>query len=592
MKELRYLNKFFLKYKKNLLLGVFFITLTVIFQIVAPQMVRKSMDLIADYFQLMNQQTDVEITADQKSEFNVRLLQYAGILLLAALLKGLFLFFTRQTIIIMSRNIEFDLKNEVYRHYQTLPLSFYRKNKTGDLMARISEDVGKVRMYLGPALMYGINLVVLFSITIAYMVSVNPRLTFYVLLPLPILSFSIYKVSDKMNKQSTKIQTSLSALTSFVQEAFSGIRVLKAFVREEDSLNGLTTESKLYKKEQLKLAGINAWFFPLIISMIGLSTVLTVYIGGQEVLKGNITVGNIAEFIIYVNMLTWPVTSLGWITSIIQRAAASQERINEFLDQKNTIQSDKNRIEEINGEISFSNVRLTYPESGIKALDNVNFTIKAGETVALIGGTGSGKSTAANMICRLYDSDTGSVQIDGKDIKEYDVINLRSQIGYVPQDVFLFSDTIKNNIAFGNEEATDQEIEKAARDAYVHHNIMDFPDGYDTFVGERGVTLSGGQKQRVSIARAILKNPKILIFDDCLSAVDTKTEDVILSNLESVMKGKTSLIVSHRLSSVKLADRILVLEDGKIVEQGSHQELMKLAGVYAEMYSQQLEGTN
>jgi len=589
MKELQFLNKYFLKYKKHLLLGVFFITLSVFFQIIGPQMVRRSLDLITSYLENANASS---LSSTEMNLFTVDLIKYAGVLLFAAFLRGLFLYATRQTVIIMSRRIEFDLKNEVYKHYQTLPLSFYRKNKTGDLMARISEDVSKVRMYLGPAIMYGINLIILFTITVAYMYSVNARLTFFVLLPLPILSISIYFVSEKMNLQSDKIQKSLSRLSSFVQEAFSGIRVLKAYVREEESSLRFTEESKNYRKESLKLVSINAWFFPLILAMIGTSTILAVYIGGKEVIKGNVTVGNIGEFIIYVNMLTWPVTSLGWVTSIIQRAAASQQRINEFLNQNAEIISKDNISAPIQGNIKFKNVSLTYPESGIKAIKNVSFEIKEGETLALIGGTGSGKSTIANLICRLYESNSGQIFIDDKEIKDYNVQHLRSEIGYVPQDVFLFSDTIKSNIAFGSENVNTEdimeEIIQASKDAYVHHNIIDFPNRFETVIGERGITLSGGQKQRISIARALVKNPKILVLDDCLSAVDTKTEDSILANLERIMKNKTSLIISHRVSSVKLADSILVIDNGEIVQQGSHDELLSVDGLYKDFYEQQL----
>jgi len=586
MRELKYLNKYFIKYKKHLLLGVLFITLTVCFQIVGPQMVRRSLDLITSY---LDQADKESLSAGQKATFGFRLLQYAGILLVAALLRGLFLYATRQTVIIMSRRIEYDLKNEVYQHYQSLPLSFYRKNKTGDLMARISEDVSKVRMYLGPAIMYGINLIVLFTITVGYMYSVNKLLTFFVLLPLPILSVSIYYVSDRMNIQSERIQRSLSNLSTFVQEAFSGIRVLKSFVREEESSLHFSQESKQYKKESLKLVAINSWFFPLILGMIGASTVLAVYIGGKEAMKGNVSVGNIAEFIIYVNMLTWPVTSLGWVTSIIQRAAASQQRINEFLSQKTDVVSNANVNSPIEGAITFDKVSFTYPSSGIEAVKEVSFELKKGEKLALIGGTGSGKSTIANLICRLYNpTNGGDIKVDAQDIEAYGLQYLRSHIGYVPQDVFLFSDTIQNNVAFADETVSMDVISQATKDAYVHHNIMDFPDGFQTLVGERGITLSGGQKQRISIARALVKNPKILILDDCLSAVDTKTEDIILKNLQTVMRDKTALIISHRVSSVKFADRILVLDDGRIVQSGTHDELLSHDGLYKQFCEQQL----
>jgi ATP-binding cassette subfamily B protein len=490
----------------------------------------------------------------------------------------------------MSRRIEFDLKNEIYEHYQSLPLSFYRANNTGDLITRISEDVSKVRMYIGPAMMYGINMIALFTLTVGIMLSVNVRLTLFSLLPLPILSISIYFVSSRMNRQSERIQRSLSGLSTYVQEAFSGIRVLKAFVREKDSSRKFLDRSNEYKKESLRLALIQALFFPLILGLIGLSTVLTVYVGGLEVMRGDLTVGNIAEFVIYINMLTWPVTSVGWITSIVQRAAASQERINEFLNTKNNILSTEELNAPLAGGISFKNVSLVYPDSGIKALDNVSFSVEAGKTLAVVGNTGSGKSTVANLITRMYDPTLGEVYIDGTDIKKFSVSHLRKHIGYVPQDTFLFSDSIKNNIAFGGDrELTQEEIEQAAKDADVYENIIDFPEQFETVLGERGITLSGGQKQRVTIARAIVRDPKILILDDSLSAVDTDTEDKILNNLETVMKDKTSIIISHRVSSVKLADKIIVLEEGKVVEEGSHSELMAKDGMYKDMYTRQLE---
>ncbi len=518
---------------------------------------------------------------------------FLGVLLLiSALLKGFFLFLTRQTIIVMSRHIEYDMKNDIYDHYQSLPLSFYRSNNTGDLMNRISEDVSRVRMYIGPAIMYGLNLIVLFTLVISYMVSVNSTLTFYVLLPLPILSVSIYLVSNRMNKQSEQIQRSLSGLSTFVQEAFSGIRVLKSFVRESDSVSKFSGKSNEYRQKSLKLAMTNSLFFPLIMGLIGLSQILTVYAGGVEVMNGNVTVGNIAEFIIYVYMLTWPVASLGWVTSIIQRAAASQERINEFMDTKTDILSEKDLKEDIKGDIEFKNISLVYDDSGIEAINKLSFKVPAGQTAAIVGTTGSGKSTIANLISRMYDPTDGEILIDGRNIKDYNVSHLRSQIGYVPQDVFLFSDTIGNNITFGAPKATREEMEQAAKDADVYNNIIEFDKAFDTVIGERGITLSGGQKQRISIARALIQKPKILLLDDCLSAVDTKTEDTILTNLSGIMKDRTSLIISHRVSSVKLADHIIVLDDGKIVEEGTHEELIAKNGTYKELYEMQQEEAN
>ena len=490
----------------------------------------------------------------------------------------------------MSRHIEYDLKNEIYEHYQTLPLSFYRRNNTGDLMARISEDVSKVRMYIGPAIMYGINLFTLFLMVIPYMVSINPTLTFYSLLPLPVLSVSIYFVSNIINKRSTEIQESLSGLSTYVQEAFSGIRVIKAFVREEEVAKNFETESIDYRDKSLKLSFVQALFMPLIMGLIGLSVILTVWVGSIQVFNGEVSTGNIAEFIIYVNMLTWPVTALGWITSIIQRAAASQRRINEFLNTKTDIISEKEVEREIEGHVVFDGVNFTYPDSGIHALKDVSFEVRPGESIAIVGTTGSGKSTIANMVCRLYDIDSGKIEIDQVGVKDYNLSSLRSQIGYVPQDVFLFSDTIENNISFGNRKMSREEIERAAADADVLDNIKEFKNGFQTRLGERGITLSGGQKQRVSIARAIAREPKILILDDALSAVDTKTENAILNAMQRIMQGRTSIIISHRVSSAKLADKVVMLDDGKVVEQGTHDELLARNGAYKELHDKQLAG--
>ena len=457
-------------------------------------------------------------------------------------------------------------------------------------MARITEDVSRVRMYLGPAIMYGLNLLILFPLVISYMITVNPMLTLYALLPLPVLSLSIYYVNNMINERSEKIQRSLSGLSTFVQEAFSGIRVLKAFVRESDSVNDFATASEDYKVKSIRLTKVNALFFPIIMGLVGVSTIITVYVGGLQVMSGEIGYGVIAEFILYVNILTWPVTSLGWVTSIVQRAAASQTRINEFLDEKNDIISTDAIKADIKGTVEVENVSFVYPDSGIKALRDVSFKIQEGQTLGIIGTTGSGKSTIANLLMRMYDPSKGVIKIDGKQIDAFSIADLRRQIGYVPQDVFLFSDTIGNNIAFGVENANSQLIEQAAKDADVYQNIVDFPKGFETMLGERGITLSGGQKQRVSIARAIAKEPKILILDDCLSAVDTKTENVILTALKNIMKNRTSIIISHRVSSAKLADQIIVLDDGKVIEQGNHESLMKQKGVYAELYEKQTQG--
>ncbi|MFD2034942.1 ABC transporter ATP-binding protein [Belliella marina] len=589
MKPLWRLNKYLLKYKGYLLLGILFTIISNIFVIIPAQLVRIAIDYVVESFAYYQVFSEGELSVIARSSF-LKFIFIFGVLILAmALLRGFFLFLIRQTIIIMSRLIEFDMKNEIFDHYQKLPLSFYRKNSTGDLMARITEDVSRVRMYLGPAIMYGLNLIVLFPLVIGYMLSVNVELTIYSLLPLPVLSISIYFVNNLINERSEKIQRSLSGLSTFVQESFSGIRVLKAFVREDDSANDFRKASEDYKDKSIRLTMVQSLFFPLIMALIGVSTILTVYIGGMQVIDGTIGYGVIAEFILYVNILTWPVTSLGWVTSIIQRAAASQTRINEFLDEKNDIVSTENLDTSIKGNIHVENVSFVYPESGIKALENVSFSIQAGESLAIIGTTGSGKSTIANLLMRMYDVTAGQIRIDDRKIEAYDIASLRKQIGFVPQDVFLFSDTIANNIGFGLDEIPQGIVEKAAKDADVYENIKDFPKGFETKLGERGITLSGGQKQRVSIARAIAKEPSILLLDDCLSAVDTKTENSILNALKKIMVDRTSIIISHRVSSAKLADKIIVLDDGKLVEQGTHEYLMDSKGVYAELYEKQTQ---
>ncbi len=590
MKPLWRLNKYLYKYKGLLLLGIVFTVISNIFVIIPAQLVRIAIDYVVESFSLFRPLSKGGLGDFARENFLEFVFVFGILILVMALLRGFFLFLIRQTIIIMSRRIEYDMKNEIFEKYQNLPLSFYRKNSTGDLMARISEDVSRVRMYLGPAIMYGLNLLILFPLVIFYMISVNAELTLYSLLPLPILSLSIYFVNNLINERSEKIQRSLSGLSTFVQEAFSGIRVLKAFVREEDSAREFAIASEEYKVKSIDLTRVNALFFPLIMALVGISTIITVYVGGIQVIQGEIGYGVIAEFILYVNILTWPVTSLGWVTSIIQRAAASQVRINEFLDEKNHIISTENLETEFVGEVEVKDLSFVYPDSGIKALDQVSFKIKAGETLGIIGTTGSGKSTIANLLMRMYDPSQGAILIDGKDIRAYNISSLRKQIGFVPQDVFLFSDTIANNIAFGLDQTDNKDlIEKAAKDADVYQNIVDFPKGFETMLGERGITLSGGQKQRVSIARAIAKEPKILILDDCLSAVDTKTENAILTALKKIMENRTSIIISHRVSSAKLADHIIVLDDGKVIEQGNHETLMDKKGVYAELFEKQTQ---
>jgi ATP-binding cassette subfamily B multidrug efflux pump len=588
VKALKYLNKYLWKYKWYLILGTIFTIVSNLFGIIPAQLVRYALDLVIETLDIYYLFNGSSLQSEMYDIFAFSILLYGLLILLMALLKGIFLFLVRQTIIVMSRHIEFALKNDIYQHYQTLPASFFRKHSTGDLMARISEDVSNVRIYVGPALMYGINLIVLFFLVISYMASVSTKLTFYVLLPLPVLSISVYVVNSMIMKRSQEIQKQLSGLSTYVQEAFSGIRVIKSFVQEKHSFSNFQKEAETFKDKSLGLTKVDAFFYPVILLLIGLSNILIIYVGGQEIINGKLTPGNITEFILYVNMLTWPVMALGWTTSQIQRAASSQTRINEFLNEKTTLLSEKGLIRPVDGRITFKNVEFVYPDSGIRALDNFDLEVKSGETVAILGTTGSGKSTLAHLLCRLYDPTSGQILIDGIPMKDYDVHAYRRQIGYVPQDVFLFSDTIANNVRFGTLDMPFERIEQAVKDADLYNNIIDFPQGYETVLGERGITLSGGQKQRLSIARAIARDPKILVLDDCLSAVDTNTENIILNNMKRIMDQRTSVIISHRVSSAKLADKIVVLDEGKIVEQGTHTELMNLNGAYKELYEKQL----
>jgi ATP-binding cassette subfamily B multidrug efflux pump len=587
MKELRYLNKYLIKYKWYVILGTIFVIISNVFQIVPAQLVRHSIDLVVENLAIHRLLKGLTVQNKFFGVFAFGILIYAAMILLMALLRGLFLYFVRQTLIVMSRHIEFDLKNEIFQHYQTLPLSFYRKNNTGDLMNRISEDVSRVRMYIGPAIMYGLQLFTLFVMLIPIMFAINAELTWYALSPLPFLSLSIFLVNNKIERRSEEIQKSQSRLSTFVQEAFSGIRVIKSFNREHDSIVNFEKESDRYKRQSMKLTKVQSLFYPLIMGLIGLSTILTIYAGSTLVINGNLSFGNIAEFIIYVNLLTWPVTSLGYTSSLVQRAEASQKRINEFLKTSTNIISEKNLVREINGKVEFKNVSFIYPDTGIKALKDISFTVNPGESLAIIGTTGSGKSTISNLISRLFDVREGEILIDDIPISQYELNNLRSQIGYVPQDVFLFSDTIFNNIGFGIKEPDQQQVIQAAKDADVYENIIAFPQGFETRVGERGITLSGGQKQRVSIARAIVRNPKILMLDDALSAVDTKTENNILNSMKRIMQNRTSIIISHRVSSAKLANRIVVLVDGMIEEAGTHEDLLARGGIYRDLFEKQ-----
>lgn len=588
MKHLSRLNKYFLKYKWWIIPGSIFVVISNIFGVVPAQVIGYAVDLISENIQLFNLFAGFDRQATIYNIFSSNLLFFGLLVIALYLLRGLFLFFMRQTIILMSRHIEFDMKNDIYQHYQELSLGFYRRNNTGDLMNRATEDVNRVRMYVGPAIMYTINTFVLSVLIIWSMFDVNSKLAIYCLLPLPFLVVIIYYVNTLIFKKSGKIQERLSDLSSFVQERFSGIRIIKSYVREDYTRNMFEIQSNDYKKDSMSLVKVSALFYPTMLLLIGLSTILTIYIGGIQVMNGSITAGNIAEFIIYINQLTFPVTMLGWVTSLIQRAAASQKRINEFLDIPSDIRPNETAEIELKGNIRFDNVSFTYPDTGIEALKNVSFEVNAGEFVAIIGKTGSGKSTLANLMMRMYDVENGAINIDKKNIKTLNLKDYRGQVGFVPQEVFLFSDTIKNNIAFGLDAVTDEEVHTAAKNASVYTNIIDFEEKFETMLGERGITLSGGQKQRVSIARALIKSPKILIFDDCLSAVDTKTEEEILQNLGKIMAGKTSILIAHRISTIKNADKILVLDNGKIIEQGTHNELLSLNGSYKELYNNQL----
>jgi ATP-binding cassette subfamily B multidrug efflux pump len=588
MKDLAYLNKFFYKYRWRLIPGVLFVIISNIFGVLPAQVIRVAFDLVTENIALYRLFSGFNRQDVIYQIFGSSLLLFGILVLVLALLRGLFLFFMRQTIILMSRHIEYDLKNEIYHHYQKLSLAFYRRHNTGDLMNRVTEDVSRVRMYLGPGIMYTINTVVLFIMVIYVMLTVNVRLAVFSVLPLPILAIIIYYVNNTINFRSEKIQQRLSALSSFVQENFSGIRVIKSYVREGHVTGKFATESENYKTHSMELVKVQAMFYPLMLLLVGLSNVITMYIGGVEVMKGNITSGNIAEFIVYLNMLTFPVISLGWVTSLIQRAAASQKRINEFLQQQPEIISPNVEKVPVNGHIEFNNVSFIYPDTGIKALKNVSFTANPGEMIAVIGRTGSGKSTIANLIMRMYDTTDGEILVDQVAINKLNLEGYRSQIGFVPQEVFLFSDTIANNIAFSADVLDMPKVSQAAKDAAVYANIMELENGFETLIGERGITLSGGQKQRVSIARAIVKHPQILIFDDCLSAVDTRTEEEILNNLGRNMQGKTSIIIAHRISTIKNADKILVMDNGEIIEQGTHAYLMQQKGVYFELYEKQL----
>lgn len=580
MKELQYLNKYFVKYKYSFLLGIVFTIIAQIFMLFTPKLISKSFKAIEAFAK------DKTIA---KSVIQDELISNILLIIATTIIAGFLTFLMRQTLIVMSRHIEFDLKNEVFRQYENLPQNFYKQNRTGDLMNRISEDVSKVRMYVGPAVMYTINTVIRFTIVIVYMYNVSPRLTLYTLLPLPILSYAIFKLSTEINIRSTIFQQYLSKVSSFSQEIFSGIRVIKAYSLENQHQDNMVNLAKESKSKSLNLAKVQSLFGPLMLALIGISNLVVIYFGGLMYIAGTIkNIGTIAEFILYVNMLTWPVATLGWVSSIVQEAEASQKRLNEFLKVEPEIKNNNENKSVIDGSLSFENVSYTYEDTNITALKGISFTVKRGETLAILGKTGSGKSTILSLISRMYDVSDGKITIDDSEISTINLFDLRNNIGIVPQDAFLFSDSIRNNIMFGKENATDEEVKSAAKSAAVHDNIMGFNKQYETVLGERGITLSGGQKQRVSIARAIIKNPPILLFDDCLSAVDTQTEETILNNLQEICKDKTTIIVSHRVSSAKNADKIIIIENGHIVQQGSHNQLLNQEGYYSALYLKQL----
>ena len=579
MKELQYLNKYFVKYKFHFLLGIIITIVAQIFFVYVAKLISKSF-------------TDIDLYLKKSISYEVAkaaLIDNLLWILATALIAGILTFLMRQTLIVMSRHVEFDLKNEVFQHYEVLDQNFYKRNRTGDLMNRISEDVGKVRQYVGPAVMYTINTAIRFTVVIIYMCNVSKELTLYTILPLPIVAFIIFKLSQEINKRSTIFQQYLSKVFSFTQEIFSGIRVIKAYGLEkqyQENYENIAAESKA---KSMSLARIQSLFGPLMIGLIGVSNLIVIYFGGMMVIDGTIkNIGTIAEFIMYVNMLTFPVATIGWVSSLVQEAEASQKRINEFLKIEPEIKNKTSERTNIQGEIEFKNVSFTYDDTQIIALGDISFKVKKGETLAILGKTGSGKSTILSLITRIYDIKDGTITIDGRKIDEVNLYDLRNSIGIVPQDAFLFSDTIKNNIKFGKENATDEEVMNAAKKAVVHDNIMNFSKQYETILGERGITLSGGQKQRVSIARAIIKNPEILLFDDCLSAVDTETEEQILNNLLEISKDKTTIIVSHRVSSAKNADKIIIIDEGQIIQEGTHNQLINQGGYYAELYLKQL----
>ena len=591
MKALFALNPYLWRYKGHLLLGILFVAASNLLAIYPAQIVRTAINMVGDMLRLYDIYQGFAIEDFLNSFLYRTLVLFASLVLGAAIFRGIFLFLTRQTLIAMSRRIEYDIRNDIYDHFQNLSLSFYRKNRTGDLMARIAEDVGRVRMYLGPGIMYTLNTLTLFVVIVSTMLVVNAELTLYALLPLPFLSYLIYRVESIIQQRSERIQEQLSTITTFTQEVFSGIRVIKAYVKEKASALKFTEETEDYKKKSLRLAKVDALFFPLVVFLVGMSVVLTMYVGGRKVIEGNLTIGNIAEFIMYINLLTWPIIAIGWVTTLIQRAAASQKRLNELLAQQSEIKFVETPHQIKKASLEFKEVSFTYPDTGILGLDDVSFSLQPGQKLGILGPTGAGKSTLCALIPRCFDPDYGEIILDGKPLDQYSKSALRTAIGYAPQDVFLFSDTLMGNIAFGRKESSLEEVREAAKWAQIDESIMGFPEQYSTLVGERGVTLSGGQKQRTAIARAWVRKPKLLILDDVLSAVDMQTEDAILTQLKTyrVQHPEVSLImVAHRISCLQDADLILVLENGKVTERGNHAELLKQKGYYARIFEKQM----
>jgi ATP-binding cassette subfamily B protein len=578
MVELKHLNKYLLKYKFKIITGIFITIIARIFALVAPNLIGNSITIIENY--LFSNIYELEIV---KEKLIINILMIIG----SAILAGVFTFIMRQMLINVSRFIEFDLKNEIYNKYQTLSFDFYKNNRTGDLMNRISEDVSKVRMYIGPAIMYTINTIALFTIVITYMINVAPKLTMYTLIPLPVLSYIIYKISIVINLKSKIVQEYLSKLTTYTQESFSGVKIIKTYTIEKNINNGLAKLASGSRRKNMSLVKPKAWFFPLMILLIGISNILVVFIGGNQYMNNEIELGVLAEFIIYVNMLTWPVATVGWVTSIVQQAEASQKRINQFLNTKSSIVNKSKIQKSLKGKIEYKNVDFSYPETKINASKNISFCIEKGESLAIMGDIGSGKSTILELLCRIYDPIKGQILIDGYNLKEIGFNELRDSIGYVPQSTFLFSETIEKNIKFGKEKASKTDLENAAKNACVFDDIISFKDGFHTLLGERGVNLSGGQKQRIAIARAIIKEPQILILDDSLSAVDTETEEKILSNIGTISKNITLIIATHRISSAKKCDKILVLENGKVIEYGTHNKLVENKGYYFDTVAKQ-----